>query len=284
MIFEHEIPDGSRLYFGQTAKQKRFLEAKVSAFFSKIGFDEIVTPNFSYSQHQSIDNVNELITVTDEVNNPVALRADSTLDVVRIITKRLGRTTSHKKWFYIQPTFSYPSTEQYQIGCEWIEHDNVSDVINLNAEVLNLLDFGSQKPIIQVANINIPKLISSELNISLELFKNGEVGTLFDLNIEWLSSLIAVKTIEDLTNIISKVPNNIKPELEKLLKIASSVDYENVIVSPIYYSAMKYYDDVYYTVIKDNFTLACGGGYKSDGISSLGFALYTDNLLKILED
>ena len=284
MIFEHEIPNGSRLYFGQTAKQKRFLEAKVSSFFSKIGFEEIITPNFSYSQHQSIDNVNELITVTDEVNNPVALRADSTLDVVRIITKRLGRTTSHKKWFYIQPVFTYPSTETYQIGCEWIEHDNVSDVINLNADILNLLDFGADMPIIQIANINIPKLISEELNISLDLFKGGEVGALFDLKIDWLSQLVAVKCVEDLEAVINNVPQNIKVELEKLLKIVSNVNYENIIVSPLYYDAMKYYDDVYYTVIKDNLTVACGGGYKSDGISSLGFALYTDNLLKILED
>lgn len=281
MIFEHEIPSGSRLYFGETAKQKRFLEAKVSAFFSKIGFDEIITPNFSYSQHQSIDNSNELITVTDTVNNDVALRADSTLDVVRIITKRLGRTTSHKKWFYIQPVFSYPSTEQYQIGCEWIEHDNVSDVINLNADILNLLNI---EPIIQVANINIPKLVSSELNIDLNLFKDGEVGSLFELNIDWLTALLYVKTHEDLEKVINQVPDTIKVELEKLVKILKDISYKNVIVSPLYYSAMKYYDDVYYRVIKDNLTIAKGGGYKSNGISSLGFALYTDNLLKILED
>ncbi|MCK5110730.1 MAG: ATP phosphoribosyltransferase regulatory subunit [Arcobacteraceae bacterium] len=281
MIFEHEIPNGSRLYFGALAKQKRYLESKVSAFFSKLGFDEIITPNFSYSQHQSIDDDKQLITISDESNNQVALRADSTLDVVRIITKRLGRTTSHKKWFYIQPTFTYPSSETYQIGCEWIEHDNVSDVINLNADILNLLNI---KPIIQVANINIPKLVSSELNIDLNLFKNGEIGALFALNIDWLTSLIYVKTIEDLKDVINEVPTSIKVELEKLQQIVLNIKYENVIVSPLYYSAMKYYDDVYYRVIKDNLTIAKGGGYKSDGISSLGFALYTDNLLKILED
>jgi hypothetical protein len=41
---------------------------------------------------------------------------------------------------------------------------------------------------------------------------------------------------------------------------------------------------VYFRVIQDNYTLAKGGKYKSDGIESLGFAFYTDNLLKILED
>jgi histidyl-tRNA synthetase len=281
MIFEHEIPDGSRLYFGKLAKQKRNLETKISAFFENIGYEEIITPNFSYSQHQSIDDTKKLITISDESNNQVALRADSTLDVVRIITKRLGRTTSHKKWFYIQPIFSYPSTEQYQIGCEWIEHNNISDIINMTADILNLLNV---KPIIQIANINIPILISKELNIDLSLFKDGEISKLFELNIDWLTKLLYVKTSLDLENIISEMPSNIKAQLEKLNKIANNVNYENTIVSPLYYSAMKYYDDVYYRVIKDNLTIAKGGGYNANSLRSLGFALYTDNLLKILED
>jgi histidyl-tRNA synthetase len=281
MIFEHEIPVGSRLYFGKTAKQKRFLESKISSFFAKLGFEEIVTPNFSYSQHQSIDDTKELITFSDESNNQVSLRADSTLDVVRIITKRLGRTTKHKKWFYIQPTFAYPSTETYQIGCEWIEHDNIKDVINLNAEILDILGI---KPMIQIANINIPKLVAKELNIDLNLFKNGEIDALFAMDVDWLSKLLYVKSAEDLAQVVDFVPSNIKTELMKLLDIAKDVKYDNVTVSPLYYSAMKYYDDVYYRVIQNNLTIAKGGGYQSDGIGSLGFALYTDNLLKILED
>jgi hypothetical protein len=47
---------------------------------------------------------------------------------------------------------------------------------------------------------------------------------------------------------------------------------------------MKYYNEIYYRVIYGNLTLCNGGMYSSDDISSLGFALYTDNLLKILED
>ncbi len=97
MIFEHEIPTGSRLYFGKRAKAKRELENKASVFLQNAGFEEILTPNFSYTGHQSIDEDKDLITLSDEENNSLALRADSTLDVVRIISKRLGRTTEHKK-------------------------------------------------------------------------------------------------------------------------------------------------------------------------------------------
>jgi ATP phosphoribosyltransferase regulatory subunit HisZ len=280
MILEHEIPNGSRLYFGKLAKQKRYLEAKVSEFFSKLDFEEIITPNFSYSQHQSIDNINKLITIKDETNNQVALRADSTLDVARIVIKRLGRTTNHKKWFYIQPVFSYPSVEQYQIGVEWLEHDNVSDIINLTAKTFELLDL---KPIIQIANINIPKLISKHLDIDLQLFANGEIGKLLLLDIKWLSDLIYVQSIDDLRNIIDELPQDIKQQAQKLINISLDIDYENIIISPLYYSAMKYYTDVYFRVMKDNLTVAFGGQYESNGLNSLGFALYTDNLLRILD-
>ena len=280
MIFEHEIPKGSRLYFGKLAKAKRVLENKVCDILDKAGFEEILTPNFSYSQHQAIANEKKLIKFSDEQNEQVSLRADSTLDVVRIITKRLGRTTKHKKWFYVQPIFSYPSTEEYQIGCEWIDHNNIADIMNLTANILNSLKI---EPILQISNINIPKLVCSELNLDISLLKNGEMSELFKLNCDWLNKLIKVKDIASLESVIEIVPNSIKKELEKLLSKAKEVKYSNIIIAPLYYGSLKYYDDIYYRVIDKNLLLCNGGMYSSNGLSSLGFALYTDNLLKMLE-
>ena len=281
MIFEHEIPKGSRLYFGASAKRKRVLENQVCDILENSGFEEILTPNFSYSQHQAIANEKKLIKFSDEQNEQVSLRADSTLDVVRIITKRLGRTTTHKKWFYVQPIFSYPSKEEYQIGCEWIDHDDIADIMNLTAKILKALNI---EPILQISNINIPNLVASELNIDVDLFKNGEIASLFKLNCEWLNRLIKVKNIASLEEVINIVPKTIKIELEKLLKKANEVEYSNIIIAPLYYGSLRYYDGIYCRVINDNLTLCKGGMYSSEGMSSLGFALYTDNLLKILED
>ncbi len=280
MILEHEIPTGSKLYFGQAAKAKRVVENLSSDFLQSSGFEEIVTPNFSYSQHQSIDNEQELITLHDESNNKVALRADSTLDVVRIITKRLGRATEHKKWFYIQPVFTYPANETYQIGAEWIGGDNISDIINLNCDLLNKLEV---KALVQIANINIPLIISKKYNIDIDLFKNGEIGSLMNIDLPWLSSLVNATSAKDLKTILNDIPVELKPELQKLIDISNNITHTNITFSPLYYSAMKYYDDLYYRVINDNLTIANGGGYKSEGINSLGFALYTDNILKVLE-
>ncbi|WP_148623614.1 ATP phosphoribosyltransferase regulatory subunit [Aliarcobacter cryaerophilus] len=280
MIFEHEIPKGSRLYFGKTAKAKRVLENSVCEILEKNGFEEILTPNFSYSQHQSIEDNKKLIKFSDEENEQVSLRADSTLDVVRIITKRLGRATNHRKWFYIQPIFSYPSKEDYQIGCEWIEHNNISDIMNLTADILRAIKI---EPILQISNINIPKLISTELNISIDILKNGDISELLKLNCDWLNNLLRVKDIKSLENIIEKVPNILKKELETLLEKSKEVKYSNIIIAPMYYGSLKYYNGVYYRVIDKNLVLCRGGMYETDGISSLGFALYTDNLLKMLE-
>lgn len=280
MILEHEIPKGSRLYFGKLAKAKRLLEYEVCNILDKNGFEEIITPNFSYSQHQAIENSRKLIKFSDEENEQVSLRADSTLDVVRIITKRLGRTTNNKKWFYVQPIFSYPSTEEYQIGCEWINHNNICDIINLTASILNSLNI---KPILQISNINIPKLVCKELNIDISILKNGEISELFKLNCDWLNKLIKVKDIASLESTISIAPTDIKIELEKLLCKSKEIKYSNIIISPLYYGNLKYYDDIYYRVIEKNLLLCNGGMYSSSGINSLGFALYTDNLLKILE-
>lgn len=281
MVFEHEIPKGSRLYFGKVAKAKRALENRVCEILDENGFEEIVTPNFSYSQHQSIANDKKLIKFSDEQNEQVSLRADSTLDVVRIITKRLGRTTDHRKWFYVQPVFTYPSNEEYQIGCEWICHDNIVDILNLTGTILDSL---AVSPILQLSNINIPKLVANQLDIDINLFKNGEIAKLFELKVSWLDELIKVKDIEDLEQVITLVPESIKPELEKLLTTAKEVSYKNMVIAPLYHGSLKYYNDVYFRVIQDNYVICKGGKYSADGISSLGFALYTDSLLKILED
>ena len=278
-ILEHEIPKGSRLYFGKTAKAKRDIEQKISSVLFDEGFEEIVTPNFSFSGHQAIEDKTKLITIHDESNNQVALRADSTLDVVRIITKRLGRTTDHKKWFYSQPVFTYPANEYYQIGAEWIGHNNISDVINLTMKTLVSVNI---KPSLQISNINLLQLASNELNIDISMFKDKEFAQLFNMNIEWLTALLYVKNIEDLEKAISLVPNSMKEEIQCLIDIAKKIDYEKLIVSALSYSSMKYYNGVYFTAIDGNLTLAKGGAYSTNDIKSLGFALYTDNLLKVL--
>jgi len=278
MIYEHEIPTGSKLYFGESAKLKRKLENVASELFYDAGFEEIVTPFFSYHQHKNIDE-KELLRFSDEQNHIVSLRADSTMDVVRLSTKRVGRSTNHSKWFYIQPVFRYPSHEVHQIGAELIGEENLSLSI---ATSLSIFEKFSLKPLLHVSNINIPKILSEMLNLDLKIFEKGELQKLLALDIPWLTKLTCLQTLEELEAVIKEVPDVLKVELEKLKMLSAHIAYDNVVFSPLYYVKMRYYKALFFRFIHKNFTLGVGGSYDCEGIGSSGFGLYTDELIEIL--
>ena len=274
MIFEHEIPSGSRLYFGQSAKIKREIESIASETLYGLGFEEIVTPLFSYHQHECFDDQKPLIRLNDEENHEVTLRADSTADVVRIVTKRLGRSTESKKWFYIQPTVTFPTKEQYQIGAEVI--DGSFEKIAKTTTTL-LKQIGSE-PVMQIANIRIPHLLNEKYGLSLEVLKSMHVEQIMGADLPWIEQLVRLHHVNDL-NDLSVFPDDIKAELEKIKEAAQKVAYSNMVISPLYYAKMRYYDSLTFRMFENNSLLAMGGIYTIDGVEAAGFALYTDECI-----
>jgi len=278
MIYEHEIPTGSKLYFGKSAKLKRELEKVTSELFYEAGFEEIVTPFFSYHQHQSIDE-RELLRFSDEENHIVSLRADSTMDVVRLITRRVGRSTKHAKWFYIQPVFRYPSHEVHQIGAELIGEENLGLSISTCLSLFNAFGVSS---LLHVSNINVPRILSEMLGLDLAIFEKGELQKLLALNIPWLTKLTCLQTLEELESIIDEVPLELKGELIKLKELSAQLPACNVVYAPLYYVKMRYYKALFFRFIEKNFTLGVGGSYDCEGIASSGFGLYSDDIIEIL--
>ena len=281
MMLEHEIPSGTKLYFGKTAKIKREIEAVASDVLYKAGYEELITPLFSYHQHLSIADEKELIRVNDTQNYQLTLRADSTIDVVRLLDKRLGRNTTHQKWFYIQPIYMYPSKEIYQIGAEYIGEKNLSSVLQSAIDTVNALDI---KPLLQISNIRIPELISKELGIDLEDFKHINIQKLLDNKVSWLKEIIYLEKLEDIDSVIEVVPDVIKHELKRMKELAQNIEYDNFVLAPLYYAKMLYYDELYFRMIEKNDVYARGGRYVNDEVTSVGFALYTDKIIEKLEE
>lgn len=279
MIFEHEIPEGSRLYFAGTAKTKRFIETKASELLYASGFEEIVTPLFSYHQHLSISDEWELLRLGDVKNHAMSLRADSTIDVVRIIKKRLGTNTTHKKWFYIQPVYSFPSTEQYQVGAEIIDECNLAVVLNEATAILDALNI---EPLLQISNINIPRILSEMLNLDLDDFRHVNIEKFLSLKLEWLTQLVYLEKIEQIEPLLEIVPDVIRDELLKIKKLCTGLQYPNYVIAPLYYAKMLYYDELFFRVIEKNEVYAMGGRYKDEETVSVGFAIYTDALVEAL--
>jgi len=274
MILEHEIPNGSKLYFGESAKVKRRIENVASEILDTNGFEEIVTPIFSYHQHLSIADERELIKINDAKNNAISLRADSTIDVVRIIEKRLGRNTQQRKWFYIQPVLRYPTEEQYQVGVEFMGEKRLSSVLSLATEIFDKLEV---KPLTQISNIKIPELLSEMFDtLSIEDFKHINIDKFISLNVEWLTKLVYLQHIEQIDEVIAIAPKEIQDELLKMKELCSEISCTNTVLAPMYYAKMLYYDELFFRVIKDNEVYARGGRYKNAELTSVGFAIYTD--------
>ncbi|MDR1008493.1 MAG: ATP phosphoribosyltransferase regulatory subunit [Campylobacteraceae bacterium] len=276
MIYEHEIPQGSKLYFAKSAKLKREIEAVASDILYKEGFEEIITPFFSYHQHQSVDE-KLLIRFSDADNHIISLRADSTLDAVRIIMRRLGRATKQKKWFYIQPVFHYPSTEINQIGAEFIGGSDLKLCIDAVSRIFGRFDI---LPLLCVSNVQIPKIISETLNIPLEIFANGQLEDILSINEDWLIKLAKMQKAEEIESALDISPKPIRDELVKLKSLTDKISYKNMLISPLFYSKMRYYDSLFFSFIDKNEILGSGGAYHFEGQESCGFGLYTDAIVE----
>ena len=271
MIFEHEIPSKSKLYFGECAKIKREIENTCAKAMDENGFEEIVTPLFSYHQHSSFEDEKKLLHLHDEHNHTVTLRADSTADVVRIVTKRIGRTTSSKKWFYIQPAVSFPTQEQYQVGAE-IFDGSFDDVVNSATTLVEKLEL---KALLQISNMKIPLLLNEKYGVDLQLLHDTNIEAILELDLPWISKLVRIHKAEDLED-LEGIPADIQSELVLIKEMIAKIEYQNLIVAPLFYAKMRYYGSLTFRMFYDNELLVRGGCYAIENINAVGFALYTD--------
>lgn len=278
MILEHEIPVGSRLYFGKTATLKRELETKACKILQNEGFEEIVTPHFAYHTHQLRENEEEsmdLIRLASPDNSFLTLRADSSLDVVRLITKRLGKTVNHQKWFYVQPIFSYPSTETYQIGAEWINSNDVTSMLKIMLQILSSFNI---EPTIQLSHSDIANDICNITKAQIGWFSPLNVAKLSSLDIDWLNDMLALECGE-----IENAPQKIATAIKELNDTADALGTKTLL-HPLFVSENDYYSGVFFRALMGNEVVACGGAYKSESSVCVGFALYLDNILGIIDE
>jgi len=271
MIFEHEIPDGSRLYFGRSARLKRRIEARAAELLETRGYREMVTPLFSHHQHESFDDPKALIRLNDAANHAVSLRADSTADVVRIATQRLGRSTGSKQWFYIQPTYRYPTTERYQIGVEFLD----GTFGRVTSDAILLLETLEIRPLLQIANIAIPRLLNEAYGIALDDLRSMHLERILAQGHPWMERLIHISRAEDLDD-LGDFPEDLARELTTIREALSTLEYDRIVVSPLYYAKLRYYDSLIFRFFEENVLYATGGIYRIDTVRGAGFALMTD--------
>ena len=141
-----------------------------------------------------------------------------------------------------------------------------------------LLEEIGAKPVMQISNIAIPHLLNEKYGVSLDVLKSMHIEQIMGTDLPWIEQLVRISTIEDLEK-LSAFPEDIKVELEKIKEATQKVNYETMVVSPLYYAKMRYYDSLTFRMFENNALLAMGGIYTIDGVEAAGFALYTDECI-----
>ena len=278
MTLGYEVPQGSKIHFGKSAKMKRDIEKMAVEIFYENGFEEIATPSFNFTDDERILSKRKIIRTSIDNNKQMILRNDNTIDVIKIINRHLK--ISNKKWFYIQPAFLYPSTQINQIGAECIGEDgaNVANILSVAVSIFLKLGL---KPILQIANMRIPTLCAEESGLGIEVFSQMQVQKILDSH-SYLREMLYIQDKNSLESYAKKAPAFIKSELQELLDSASFCEYENIIFSPLYCPKMGYYESLFFRAFSDNKVFLRGGKYKIDGVHSCGFAIYTNEVVDFM--
>jgi len=265
MILEHDIPPGGRLYYGEKARRKREIEQIAAQILEGAGFREIVTPFFSYHQREVMGE-EELIRFTDRQNREVALRGDSSIDVIRLVLKRLK--SSSPKWFYIQPVFRYPSREIYQIGAEWLG-GRIGEVLKLNLKIFEAIGITGVEVV--VGNIRLVEEVLKLTGLPLSTLRRMEISK---FNSDWLRKLARVTDRKGLASL--PLPPSIATEAQKLAQFSVT----DCIIAPLLVPNFRYYTGIFYKIVDGKGSYAQGGIYRVNGVESVGFSIYTDRILE----
>jgi histidyl-tRNA synthetase len=167
------------------------------------------------------------------------------------------------------------------VGAENIGSSDLSEPINISIEIYKKIDI---KPMLHICNINIPRIISKELNLPISIFGSGNLEEILKKNIHWLNKLACLESMDDIRSVIKIAPNSIKKELEKMYELSKKIDYDNIFFSPLYYDRMRYYNDLFFRFFDKNRTLCVGGCYLFEDNEAVGFAEYIDAIIEIKGD
>lgn len=129
-----QLPKGARLYLPDEAGRKRHVESRLFEVFGRWGYREIITPTFEFFDALAIgtdqalqENMFKL--VDRETGRMLALRADITPQIARVVATRLRDEPKPVRLCYVTNVFRYEEPqlaryrELYQAGVELIGLD-----------------------------------------------------------------------------------------------------------------------------------------------------------------
>ena len=126
-----QLPKGARIYLPDEAARKRYVEARLLDVFARWGYREIVTPTFEFADVLAMGTdvgVQESMFkfVDRETGRMLALRADITPQIARVVATRLREEPKPVRLAYVTNVFRHDEPQMshyrefYQAGVELI--------------------------------------------------------------------------------------------------------------------------------------------------------------------
>ena len=151
--YRSQLPKGAKLYLPDEAAQKRAVEERVLSVFRRWGYREVVTPSYEYFDVVALgtdhDLQEQMFKMVDrESGRLLALRADVTPQIARIVATRMREEPKPLRLAYLANVFRYDEPhvgryrEFYQAGVELIGLPNPeadAEMIAMTVEAMGAL-------------------------------------------------------------------------------------------------------------------------------------------------
>ena len=148
-----QLPKGARIYLPDEARRKRHVESRLLDVFGRWGYRELITPTFEFFDVLSVGTdpavQEDMFKMVDrETGRLLALRADITPQIARIVATRLREEPKPLRLGYVTSIFRYDEPqvshyrEFYQAGVELIgleKPEAEAEVIAMAVEGLRAL-------------------------------------------------------------------------------------------------------------------------------------------------
>lgn len=178
--FQPQLPKGVKIYLPDEAWAKRNVEGRLLSGFTRWGYREIVTPTYEYADVLSVGTdealQEQMLKLVDrDTGRMLALRADITPQIARIVATRLRDEPKPLRLAYVANVFRYqePQVGRYReffqagvelVGLEKPEAD--AEMIAMTVEGLRSL--GLDRFQINVGQADFFRGVLEELKITLE--------------------------------------------------------------------------------------------------------------------
>lgn len=174
-----QLPPGVVDYYFERAEKRRYLEQQLRTAFREQGFAEVITPTFEYfdvfERGMRQEVVNRSYRFFNRDGDLLALRADSTCAVARLVATKLSTFSPPFRLFYINPVFRKEEphagkfSEFVQAGVELIGRNNVeSDFQILQTAISTLKAVGLPQFQINLGHVEFVNSVLAEAPIAPE--------------------------------------------------------------------------------------------------------------------